>query len=221
MQNERILTYRLRGNRITEAQEAALSAHWQKYGLPNETKLDLGEIFPVEKGFKTRILEIGFGMGEATALLAKDFPEKAFLAVEVHRPGVGKLCARLEENQSDNVRILHNDIIDVLNQQLADQSLDGVHIFFPDPWPKKRHIKRRLITPEFLRLLYPKIKPGGFIHVATDWVPYAEFILKSFAEVKEFEGGEVPRPSWRPVTRFEGQGLDKEHRVTDLRYKKL
>ena len=215
MQSDRILTYRLRGNRITEAQEAALNAHWKKYGLPNDVLLDLNEIFPK---YKNRILEIGFGMGEATALLAKDFPETAFLAVEVHRPGVGKLCARLEANGSENVKILHHDVIDVINNQLANESLDGVHIFFPDPWQKKRHIKRRLITPGFLRLILPKIKQGGFIHVATDWVPYADFIIKSFSEVPEFEGGEVERPVWRPVTRFEGQGLDKDHRVTDLRY---
>ena len=215
MQRDRILTYRLRGNRITDAQEAALQAHWQKYGLPNEVSLNLDEIFPT---LPNRILEIGFGMGEATATLAKEFPETAFLAVEVHRPGVGKLCARLEENQSSNVKILHNDIFDVINDQLPDASLDGVHIFFPDPWPKKRHLKRRLITPEFLELIYPKIKSGGFIHVATDWVPYADHVVKSFAQVSKFHGGEVARPAWRPVTRFEGQGLDKNHRVTDLRY---
>lgn len=215
MQRERILTYRLRGNRITEAQEAALMAHWERYGLPNEQMLNLDLIFP---NFKTRILEIGFGMGEATATLAQEFPETAFLAVEVHRPGVGKLCARLDENQSTNVRILHSDVFDVINHQLADGTLDGIHIFFPDPWPKKRHHKRRLITPEFLKLIYPKLKPGGFIHIATDWVPYAQFVMKSFEKVPEFEGGEVARPSWRPITRFEGQGLDKEHRVTDMRY---
>ena len=215
MQRERILTYRLRGSRITDAQEAALQAHWQKYGLENDVRLNLDEIFPT---YKTRIMEIGFGMGEATAILAKDFPGSAFLAVEVHRPGVGKLCARLEENGSENVRILQHDVIDVINNQLADDCLDGVHIFFPDPWQKKRHIKRRLLTPEFLRLIYPKIKKGGFIHVATDWVPYAEFALKSFAQVPEYQGGEVTRPTWRPITRFEGQGLDKNHRVTDMRF---
>ena len=215
MQSDRILTYRLRGNRITEAQEAALNAHWQKFGLPNDLPLDLDEIFP---SLKTRILEIGFGMGEATAILAKDFPESAFLGVEVHRPGVGKLCGALEINGSTNVRILHHDVIDVINNQLADNSLDGVHIFFPDPWPKKRHVKRRLITPDFLRLIYPKLKTGGFIHVATDWVPYADFVLKSFAQVPAYVGGEVPRPTWRPLTRFEGQGIDKNHRVTDIRF---
>ena len=218
MQRERILTYRLRGSRITDAQEAALQLHWQKYGLLNDVPLNLDEIFPT---YKTRIMEVGFGMGEATAILARDFPETAFLAVEVHRPGVGKLCARLDENGSANVRILQHDVIDVINNQLPDESLDGVHIFFPDPWQKKRHIKRRLLTPEFLRLIFPKIKKGGFIHVATDWVPYAEFALKSFAQVPEYQGGEVSRPNWRPITRFEGQGLDKNHRVTDMRFTRV
>ena len=216
MQRDRILTYRLRGTRITEAQEAALKAHWKKYGLPNAVALNLDEIFPT---YKTRIMEIGFGMGEATAILAKEFPETAFLGVEVHRPGVGKLCASLEANGSENVRILHNDVIDVIKEQLAKNSLDGVHIFFPDPWQKKRHIKRRLLTPEFLKLIHPKLKVGGFIHIATDWVPYAEFALKSFAQVSAlYEGSEVERPSWRPITRFEGQGLNKDHRVTDMRF---
>lgn len=218
MQRDRILTYRLRGNRITEAQEAALAAHWEKYGLPNDQPLNLDEIFP---NYRVRILEIGFGMGEVTAELAKEFPETAFLGIEVHRPGVGKLCSRLEADGSSNVKILHHDVIDVIQNQITDSTFDGVHIFFPDPWPKKRHIKRRLITPEFLRLLAPKIKKGGFIHIATDWVPYAEFIKKSFEACPEFKGGEVARPTWRPVTRFEGQGLDKEHRVTDLRYIKI
>ena len=217
MQSERILTYRLRGNRITEAQEAALKAHWQKYGLTNDVPLDLKEIFP---SYKSIILEIGFGMGEATAILAKEFLGTAFLGVEVHRPGVGKLCAQLEANGLTNVRILHHDVIDVINNQLADDSLDGVHIFFPDPWPKKRHMKRRLITPEFLNLIYPKLKKGAFVHVATDWVPYAEFVMSSFAQVPEYVGGEVERPTWRPITRFEGQGIDKNHRVTDMRYVK-
>ena len=215
MQRDRILTYRLRGTRITDAQEAALQAHWQKYGLTNDIALDLNEIFPT---YKTHIMEIGFGMGEATAILAKDFPETAFLGVEVHRPGVGKLCASLEANGSTNVRILQHDVIDVINNQLSDDSLDGVHIFFPDPWQKKKHNKRRLITPDFLKLIYPKIKRGGFIHVATDWVPYADFVLKSFSQLPEYSGGEVARPIWRPLTRFEGQGIDKDHRVTDMRF---
>mgnify|MGYP003328757401 CR=1 FL=1 len=218
MQRERILTYRLRGNRITSHQEAAFNAYWPKFGLDNDQPIDVKSIFPNAKSI---VLEIGFGMGEATSKIAARMPDVGFIGVEVHRPGVGKLCARLEENGSENVRILQHDVIDVINNQLADESLDGVHIFFPDPWQKKKHTKRRLLTPEFLKLIYPKIKKGGFIHVATDWVPYAEFALKSFSQVAEYQGGEVERPAWRPVTRFEGQGLDKDHRVTDMRFTKI
>ena len=215
MQRERILTYRLRGNRITSHQEAAFNAYWAKFGLPNEGAIHLSEIFPNSKEI---ILEIGFGMGEATAKIAKAMPEVSFLAVEVHKPGVGKLMSQLVENGSDNVRIIHGDVYEVITKQLADSSIDGVHIFFPDPWQKKRHNKRRLITTEFLDLLYPKIKSGGFIHIATDWVPYAQWIAVEFSKNSKFIGGEVVRPDWRPVTRFEGQGIDKDHRVTDFRY---
>ena len=215
MQRERILTYRLRGNRITSHQEAAFNAYWEKFGLPDQGELNLNEIFP---SAKSRILEIGFGMGEATAKIAKAMPEVSFLAVEVHKPGVGKLMSQLVENGSENVRIVHGDVYEVLTKQLSDNSLDGIHIFFPDPWQKKRHNKRRLITKEFLDLLYPKIQAGGFIHIATDWVPYAEWIKSEFAKSTKFSGGEVGRPDWRPITRFEGQGIDKDHRVTDFRY---
>ena len=218
MQRERILTYRLRGNRITAHQEAAFNAYWEKFGLPDHGEINLKALFPEAK---SRILEIGFGMGEATAKIAKAMPDVSFLAVEVHKPGVGKLMSQLVENGSENVRIIHGDVYEVITKQLRDQTLDGVHIFFPDPWQKKKHTKRRLITPEFLKLIYPKIKKGGFIHVATDWIPYAEFALKSFAQTPEYQGGVVERPSWRPITRFEGQGLDKDHRVTDMRFTKI
>ena len=215
MQRERILTYRLRGNRITAHQEAAFNAYWEKFGLPDHGEINLKALIPEAK---SRILEIGFGMGEATAKIAKAMPDVSFLAVEVHKPGVGKLMSQLVENGSENVRIIHGDVYEVITKQLRDQTLDGVHIFFPDPWQKKRHYKRRLITSEFLDLLYPKIKPGGFIHIATDWAQYAEWINNEFEKNAKFSGGEVTRPDWRPVTRFEGQGIDKNHRVTDFRY---
>ena len=217
MQRDRILTYRLRGNRITEAQEAALFAHWQKYGLSNDLALNLDEIFPT---YKTRIMEIGFGMGEATALIGRDFPARGFLAVEVHFPGVGKLMARIEELGLKNIRIMETDVHILFEQHLEDKCLDGIHLFFPDPWPKKKHNKRRIVNPEFLKLVAPKIKDGGFIHIATDWVPYAEVIEEVFATSDLFTGGVVPRPDWRPLTRFEGQGITKNHQVTDLRYLK-
>jgi tRNA (guanine-N7-)-methyltransferase len=163
-------------------------------------------------------MEIGFGMGEATVLVARDFPDDGFLAVEVHFPGVGKLMARIEELALKNIRIMETDVHPLFEVHLEDESLDGIHLFFPDPWPKKKHQKRRIVNPDFLKLIAPKIKPGGFIHIATDWVPYAEVIEEVFAASDIFTGGVVPRPEWRPLTRFEGQGLTKDHQVTDLRY---
>jgi tRNA (guanine-N7-)-methyltransferase len=166
------------------------------------------------------VLEIGFGMGEATALIARDFPNTGFLAVEVHKPGIGKLMARIEELGLSNIRIIEGDAHPIITTMIPDNSIDGIHLFFPDPWPKKRHHKRRIINAEFLGLIYPKIKDGGFFHVATDWVPYAEHIQEVFASSPLFVGGVVERPEWRPVTRFEGQGITKDHQVTDLRYTK-
>ena len=217
MELKGIRTYRLRGSRITQAQASARERLAQVYEIQSRDEVDLSALFPDARQI---ILEIGFGMGEATALMAKSQPEVGFLAVEVHPPGVGKLLSRIEELELENVKIICEDVHIVLEKMLKDASLDGVHIFFPDPWPKTRHHKRRLITSEFLELIAPKIKVGGFIHIATDWVPYAEWIVKVFAKSKDFVGGEVARPEWRPITRFEGQGIDKNHRVTDLRYVK-
>ena len=128
--------------------------------------------------------------------------------------------ARIEELGLKNIRIMETDVHPLFEQHLSDQSLDGIHLFFPDPWQKKKHHKRRIINPEFLALIAPKIKAGGFIHIATDWVPYAEVIEEVFAASAVFKGGVVDRPEWRPLTRFEGQGLTKDHQVTDLRYTK-
>ena len=163
-------------------------------------------------------MEIGYGMGEATWQIAKANPAINYLGVEVHMPGVGKLMARIEELSLNNIRIMETDAHILFEEHLVDQSLDGIHLFFPDPWPKKKHNKRRIVNPEFLSLIAPKIKPGGFIHIATDWVPYALVIEEVFAASDLFAGGVVARPEWRPLTRFEGQGITKDHQVTDLRY---
>lgn len=160
-------------------------------------------------------------MGEATALIAAAQRENGFIAVEVHPPGVGKLMARLEEQDLSNVKIINEDVHTVFEKLIPAESLDGIHLFFPDPWPKVKHHKRRIVSGDFLRLIYPALKPGGYIHIATDWVPYAEWIERVFASSTLFVGGVVPRPEWRPITRFEGQGITKEHQVTDLRYEKI
>lgn len=211
-----VRSYRIRGSRITGAQLAARQKLWSKYGVEyQESQIDLRELFPTSEKI---ILEIGFGMGEGTALIARDFPQDGFLGVEVHPPGVGKLMAKSEEFGLQNVRIIERDVHEVFHYMLADDSLDGIHLFFPDPWPKKRHNKRRIVNENFLTQVHKKLKPGGFIHVATDWVPYAEVIQETFAASPLFIGGVVERPEWRPITRFEGQGITKDHAVTDLRY---
>jgi tRNA (guanine-N7-)-methyltransferase len=218
METRSVRSYRLRGSRITRSQAHALEKLWPLYGVEiPEWQLDLPALFPDSRQI---ILEIGFGMGEATALIGRDFPEDGFLAIDVHFPGVGKLMARIEDLALTNIRVMETDVHDILERHLADASLDGIHLFFPDPWQKSRHNKRRIINEEFLNLIAPKLKPGGFIHIATDWVPYAEVIGEVFAASALFTGGVIDRPDWRPMTRFEGQGITKDHRVTDLRYLK-
>ena len=218
MEQSSIRTYRLRGSRITGPQQSALDKYWDAYGIEYSTEfLNITSLFPTAEDV---VLEIGFGMGEATALIARDFPSTGYLAVEVHKPGIGKLMARVEELALSNIRIIEGDAHPIITTMIPDKSVDGVHLFFPDPWPKKRHNKRRIVNAEFLALIHPKIKDGGFFHIATDWVPYAEYIEEVFAASPLFTGGVVERPEWRPVTRFEGQGITKDHQVTDLRYSK-
>ena len=219
MEEPTVRSYRIRGSRITGPQQAALDKHWGSYGIEASNQvLDFARLFPDSKEV---ILEIGFGMGEATALIGQAFPEKGFLAVDVHRPGVGKLFLLIHEYGLKNLRVIQGDAHLIMHNMIANQSLDGVHLFFPDPWQKKKHNKRRIVNANFLAQVASKLKPGGFIHIATDWVPYAEWIEEVFAASTLFTGGKVERPDWRPETRFEGQGLTKDHQVNDFRYVKV
>ena len=212
-------SYRLRGVRITPAQQEARDTLWAKYGVEfQESELALETLFPISQPI---VMEIGYGMGEATWQIAKANPSTNYLGVEVHMPGVGKLMARLDEYALTNVRLIERDVFEVFYYMLKDSSLDGVHLFFPDPWPKKRHFKRRIVNERFLRDVHSKLKPGGYLHIATDWVPYAEWITQVFSDTKLFTGGVVDRPDWRPLTRFEGQGISKDHAVNDFRFLKL
>lgn len=218
MERPSVRSYSIRGSRITEAQRAAKDALQKVYGIEfTQQEINLSEIFP--KSEKV-IMEIGFGMGEATAIIAKNHPNNGYIAVDVHPPGIGKLLARIVENDLTNLKVIEEDVHVVLQHMIADESLDGIHLFFPDPWPKKKHNKRRIVNEGFLALIHPKIKKGGFIHVATDWVPYAESIQQVFAASSLFTGGVIEKPEWRPVTRFEGQGIDKDHAVNDMMYVK-
>lgn len=218
MERPTVRSYSIRGSRITAAQRVAKDELQAIHGIPfTEEIIDLKQVFPTAEKI---IMEIGFGMGEATAIIAANHPNNAYVAVDVHPPGIGKLLARIVENKLSNIKVIEDDVHVVLQHMIADQSLDGIHLFFPDPWPKKKHNKRRIVNAEFLALIHPKIKQGGFIHVATDWVPYAQSIVEVFAQSDLFIGGIIEKPDWRPVTRFEGQGIDKDHAVNDMLYYK-
>lgn len=215
----RIRSFQPRRSRVTTGQEDALQRLWPTWGLDIDGRsvLDLPTLFdglPV-------VLEIGFGMGEATAQMAADDPVTGILAVDVHTPGQGNLLGLAERAGLTNVRVANGDAIILLREMLEPDALDGLRVFFPDPWPKKRHHKRRLIQPEFLDLVARRLKPGAVVHCATDWEPYAEQMLEVLTAHPLFEntradGGYAPRPAFRPLTRFEGQGLDKGHVVHDV-----
>lgn len=214
-QESGIKSFRLRGKRMTRAQNAALIRSWDRFGIEFGTSIDIDNLFP---NAKEVIVEIGFGMGDATAEIAKTHPENGYIAIEVHPPGIGKLLSLIEEHELTNVYIIEGDAIEILQTMFADHSINGFHLFFPDPWPKLKHNKRRIVNAEFLALVHQKLKSGGYINIATDWVPYAEWIRDAFSASVDFTGGEVARPDWRPYTKFEGKGLAKAHRVSDFHY---
>jgi tRNA (guanine-N7-)-methyltransferase len=219
MERPSVRSYSIRGSRITDAQRQAKTALQAVHGIAFKQELiDLKAIFPNSDSI---IMEIGFGMGEATAIIAKNHPNNGYIAVDVHPPGIGKLLARIVENDLTNLKVIEDDVHVVMQHMIPDNSLDGIHLYFPDPWPKKKHNKRRIVNAGFLQLIHPKIKTGGFIHIATDWVPYAESIKEVFADSVLFTGGVIDKPEWRPVTRFEGQGIDKDHAVNDMLYIKV
>jgi tRNA (guanine-N7-)-methyltransferase len=219
MERPSVRSYSIRGSRITDAQREAKIALQAIHGIEFKQELiDLQAIFPTSDAV---IMEIGFGMGEATAIIAKNHPNNGYIAVDVHPPGIGKLLARIVENDLTNLKVIEDDVHVVLQHMIPDESLDGIHLYFPDPWPKKKHNKRRIVNEGFLKLIHPKLKKGGFIHIATDWVPYALSIQEVFAASTLFAGGVIEKPEWRPVTRFEGQGIDKDHAVNDMLYKKV
>jgi tRNA (guanine-N7-)-methyltransferase len=216
MERPSVRSYSIRGSRITQAQRQAKDELQAIYGIAvEEKKVNLKEIFPTSQKI---IMEIGFGMGEATAIIAKNNPNNAYIAVDVHPPGIGKLLGRIVDNELKNLRVIEDDVHIVLPHMFEDESFDAIHLYFPDPWPKKKHNKRRIVNEGFLSLIHPKLKKGGYIHIATDWVPYALSMQEVFAASTLFTGGVIEKPESRPVTRFEGQGIDKDHQVTDLMY---
>ncbi len=218
-----IRSYVLRKGRLTVAQQLALDELWPHYGIERgKTVLEYGEHFARPADV---ILEIGFGNGESTWQMAQQEPDKNFIGIEVHEPGVGHLLMALEEHAIENVRIACEDAVPFLQHRVACGSLAGVRIYFADPWPKKRHHKRRIIQPEFVSQLAHCMTQGGILHLATDWQPYAEHVLEVMQFSPDFvnlsvTGDYCERPDWRPYTKYEKRGERLGHEVRDLLYQR-
>jgi len=216
-----IRSYVLRQGRTSAAQQRALDTLYARYGLPYSLNcIKARELFGRDAPL---VLEIGSGMGETTAAIAAAQPDTDFVAVEVHGPGVGSLLNRIEAQKLGNLRLIRHDAVEVLEHMIADASIAGLHLFFPDPWPKKRHHKRRLVQPAFVALAARKLAPGGYLHVATDWQEYAEQILALLSAEPLLENaaaGFAERPAHRPLTKFEHRGLALGHPVRDLLFRR-
>jgi len=219
---QRIRSFIRRQGRITIAQGKALEELWPVYGLEPGHVLDapstFGRVAPL-------VLEIGFGNGDSLATMAAENPGSDYVGIEVHRPGVGHLLLKTEEKALSNLRIYCADAIEILHQNIADASLDRLQLFFPDPWHKKRHNKRRIVNAAFLELVLRKLKPGGIFHAATDWQPYAEHMadaLEACPQLTSLTDGSPysPRPDYRPLTKFESRGQRLGHGVWDLLYRR-
>ncbi len=206
---------------MSTLQKNALRDLSGEYCLPfTNRKLDF---FTVFQNVHDTYLEIGFGMGMATAEIAEKNPQNNYLGVEVHTPGVGKLLSEIKNRKLYNVRIIEHDAVEVVNTMIPNESLQGVHIFFPDPWPKRKHHKRRLIQDAFIRLIIPKIKQGGYLYIATDWEPYALWIIDTLNRFKELSNryhGFAGGIGWRPVTAFERKGTEQNHSIRNIWYDK-
>jgi len=216
-------SYVRRQGRLTRGQRRALDHLWPRYALECDGHaIDLDAVF-ARRAF--RVLEIGFGNGEAIAEMAASNPQQDFLGIEVHRPGIGHLLYRLDVFNLTNVRVMCADALSVLQSQIEAQSFDRVQLFFPDPWPKKRHRKRRIVQDAWVSLLVEKMKLGGTLHLATDWEDYANQMLAVLSDNPELtnsapKGGFGDRPMWRPLTKFERRGLGLGHLIRDLQFER-
>lgn len=219
-----VRSFVLRGGRLTDGQKRALDELWPRWGIQSGS--GLLDFFTTFGNDRPVILEIGFGNGDATWRMAAAEPLHNFLAVEVHRPGVGRLLLALAEGEVDNVRVACADAVALLRERVPPGALDGVRIYFPDPWPKKRHHKRRLVQPDFVQLLAARMRSGAILHLATDWAPYAQQMLEVMRGSHGFEnlspaGGLCARPAWRPRTKYERRGERLGHPVSDLVFRRL
>ena len=219
-----IRSFVLRQGRVSHAQQRYHQEMMAEIGVPYvPAPHDLGVVFGRPAAVAPKILEIGFGMGETTATIAAAHPENDYLGVEVHTPGVGALCKQVAELGLTNVRIVQHDAVEVLTHMIRPGTLAGFHLFFPDPWPKARHHKRRLMQPAFAALVASRLAPGGYVHCATDWENYAEQMLAVLSAeplLANTAEGYAPRPDYRPLTKFEQRGLRLGHGVWDLVFRR-
>ena len=219
-----IRSFVLRTGRMTESQKRAYDQLWPRYGLTIDQGMqNFAQLF--QRNAPT-VFEIGFGMGDSLAQMAAAAPDADFIGVEVHRPGVGRLLRLANERQLNNLRLYADDAVEVLSLCIPDQSLDRVQLFFPDPWHKKKHHKRRIVQPGFMHLIAAKLKPGGIFHAATDWENYAEHMMQVLTDTEGWEnpqgvGNFSPRPDYRPGTKFEARGERLGHGVWDLIFRRL
>lgn len=219
-----IKSFVIRAGRMTQGQKNAIDTGWSDYGLDlSAGLLDYNHLF---NRTAPTTLEIGFGMGQSLCSMAEQTPDQNFIGIEVHKPGVGALISLLQEKNLHNVRVFNNDAIEVLNQCIADNSLDRLLLFFPDPWHKARHHKRRIVQAEFAQLVRKKLKIGGIFHMATDWQPYAEHMLEIMQQAEGYQNLStdetyVARPEERPKTKFEMRGERLGHGVWDLKFKRI
>lgn len=219
----RIRSFVLREGRLTTGQEKALNELFPVWGIEFEDKvLDLKEVFGNDNPVT---VEIGFGMGQSLAQMAKDDPNRNFLGIEVHTPGVGALLSLIKENDLTNIRIIRHDAVEILEKMLQNESIDRLQLFFPDPWHKARHHKRRIVNDEFIKLVITKLKIRGIIHMATDWEDYSEQMLQVLSNFKELknlskDGFLEVRPQERPLTKFEARGLRLGHVIRDIKFQK-
>jgi len=220
----RIKSFVLRQGRLSKAQQNAIDTQWPKFGLTlKDELLDLTELFGRDA---PTILEIGFGMGKSLAEMAEANPQQNYIGIEVHRPGIGALLKLVEEKGLTNIRVYNDDAIEVLEKCIPKNALAGVYLFFPDPWHKKRHNKRRIVQPHFVETIATHLKPGGQFHMATDWEDYAIHMMEVMNSAPNYnnisgEGQYTPRPEYRPLTKFEARGHKLGHGVWDLIFERV
>ncbi|GAB1484459.1 tRNA (guanosine(46)-N7)-methyltransferase TrmB [Treponema sp.] len=221
LENRSIRSFVLRAGRMSDAQRRSYEKLSPLFLLPYEKKeLSFSSAFGSESEV---FIEIGFGMGLATAAIAESNPDKSYLGLEVHTPGIGRLLWEIEGRSLTNIRIIEYDAVAVLEDMIEDGTVSGFHVFFPDPWPKKRHNKRRLIKRPFTDLLARRLKEGGYLYMATDWAEYGDWALEELEATPDLKNeykGFAPRQAWRPETKFERKGLDKEHELRELFFRK-